>query len=745
MANSIKFTDTVEFKPVTSSIEKKDSFVMQNGQLQPIVVKIAATHAGIITRNNGFYLPDRMRKGAASFVAQYGKPIQTHHNQEADPVGRVIRADYVDITEQVRDSYSKKISDQYKSTAKEEIMVNNFNRFIDGKMPYIEAVNYVCDSFAQRDSVLENPDYQGLGYIQLTAKISEPDAIQKVLDGRYLTGSVGVTTNRAVCSVCKQDWTGDDGRCDHRPGKIYDGAKAFLITGDLTYDEYSFVNVPADRHSRVIEVNTNGIMTDSVEMDSSLGKTLVVSMDSYAMDDKIEITDSQEDKSLMDEKILNLITSYKQKYGVVIDEAKTTELASDLANAMKANTEEVFEYDYVVRTEEQLDKEAILKVLSNTDATAEAKLTDLKVIRPFLNDEVIKTALDSNLASTEAIYDAINEAEWNAYSESEDEDIAAYLAEHPEDGTLKASQRKRLPGSSFCGPNRSFPVPDCAHVTAARRLIGRAKASSATKAKILSCVSRKSSALGCEVKKDAVVVETQIIETPVTQDTATADCGCKDAATQIETLTKELETARTEYATHRDTWLKSEETLTKAYNDKNDEYNKIKKELEDTRAELKLTHEDLTQMADQLVNLQEATLTELADKIIMYKKLSGEKIEDSVTLRDSLVADGEAKAKDMLTELAVKVDMNKIADSINSGLTRQTVGTVIDPSLSLQDQTQKKVFDRNTVQAVYQEHLRIKMGGSRQGYGRGHEAAKKYLEDMQSQGFIPTNGESRSV
>ena len=65
-----------------------------------------------------------------------------------------------------------------------------------------------------------------------------------------------------------------------------------------------------------------------------------------------------------------------------------------------------------------------------------------------------------------------------------------------EDAKLSTASRKKLKGSTFCGPGRSFPVPDCAHVTAARRLIGRYKGSG-SHASILSCVSRKSKALGC--------------------------------------------------------------------------------------------------------------------------------------------------------------------------------------------------------------------------------------------------------
>lgn len=69
------------------------------------------------------------------------------------------------------------------------------------------------------------------------------------------------------------------------------------------------------------------------------------------------------------------------------------------------------------------------------------------------------------------------------------------------DAKLSTAQRKKLQSSTFCGPNRSFPVPDCAHVTAARRLIGRANVGASTKSRILACVSRKAKSLGCDASK----------------------------------------------------------------------------------------------------------------------------------------------------------------------------------------------------------------------------------------------------
>ena len=66
------------------------------------------------------------------------------------------------------------------------------------------------------------------------------------------------------------------------------------------------------------------------------------------------------------------------------------------------------------------------------------------------------------------------------------------------DKALTAEQRKELPDSAFCGPERSFPVNDCVHATAARRLIGRAKLSDSEKAKILVCVNNKAKDMSCD-------------------------------------------------------------------------------------------------------------------------------------------------------------------------------------------------------------------------------------------------------
>ena len=68
---------------------------------------------------------------------------------------------------------------------------------------------------------------------------------------------------------------------------------------------------------------------------------------------------------------------------------------------------------------------------------------------------------------------------------------------------LTTKQRKKMKKSTFCGPGRSFPVPDCKHVAVAKAYLGRSKFSKSTKKKIAACINRKAKQLGCDVSKKA--------------------------------------------------------------------------------------------------------------------------------------------------------------------------------------------------------------------------------------------------
>jgi len=271
--NYIRFSDEYKVAPIKVAEAVKDYYNnLQIGQVaRPLQVKFAATHAGKVTRKNGLYLPHEMRTGVPSWTDQYAKPILLHHEDHDDPIGRVAFARYVDISMGIRNSYEKRGQDL---TNVNRIGLRVLDALVGGNLSFKESIDVVTRYLINDQTLLEDPDYEGLGFIELTTHITDVDAIQKFLDGRYLTGSVGATTNKAVCSICRKDWAGDDGQCEHRPGGVYEGKKAVLIAGKLSYDEYSVVNRPADRHSRVIEININGVQ-DFVQLDTEVNGVIL--------------------------------------------------------------------------------------------------------------------------------------------------------------------------------------------------------------------------------------------------------------------------------------------------------------------------------------------------------------------------------------------------------------------------------------------------------------------------------------
>jgi hypothetical protein len=74
---------------------------------------------------------------------------------------------------------------------------------------------------------------------------------------------------------------------------------------------------------------------------------------------------------------------------------------------------------------------------------------------------------------------------------------------------LTTKDRKKLKSGTFCGPGRSFPVPDCQHVSTAKAFLGRSKFSASTKQKIAACINRKSKQLGCGGDKKAKASENE--------------------------------------------------------------------------------------------------------------------------------------------------------------------------------------------------------------------------------------------
>lgn len=180
-----------ELKKITEAKDDSKKFI-----LKP---KIAAIHEGR-TRNNTIYLEEKLRgsmvteggpSGMYSFLYPYNKPMLKNHDRDSEPTGRVMNTQYIKGAE-------------------------------------------------------------GSGYVMIIPHITDPDTIEKILDGRYLTVSIGATTDSAICNICGQDII-KDGWCEHERGEIYDGNKCGWIIGEVWFDECSWVNVPSDAKAKVID------------------------------------------------------------------------------------------------------------------------------------------------------------------------------------------------------------------------------------------------------------------------------------------------------------------------------------------------------------------------------------------------------------------------------------------------------------------------------------------------------------
>ena len=205
----------------------------KDGKINKVVARVEATHSGIINKNKWFYIPSGMEDGVGTFTAPFNKPVLLNHDAYSDPVGRVIDSEYVEY-------------DIYKET--------KFTKSTDA----VGMMSTVKD-FITSDAFMAE-GYRGLGHVMLTVEVTDAAAIEKLLDGRYLTVSISGDTAQAVCSICGTDKKEDDKKdyedrtCNHWRGNMYDGEEAFLVAGAMSFSEVSFVNKPADENAKVSEV-----------------------------------------------------------------------------------------------------------------------------------------------------------------------------------------------------------------------------------------------------------------------------------------------------------------------------------------------------------------------------------------------------------------------------------------------------------------------------------------------------------
>lgn len=213
------FQDSIVIEQPTSESLKTDAATILNRDKKTkLKVEIDATHSGVII-NNRVYPGMHVKNSYQTFfskdkggLSDYDKPILRHHDLDKDPIGRVINARYTQL------KFGGDFDHDFLAPAK------------NGK--------------------------PGSGVVTITGIISDPDAIAKIIDSRYLSVSAGHSSPYLLCSTCGESMM----ECEHYPGKTYsedgedkdDGKMCFAITGPLRYHEVSFVNLPASPAAKLV-------------------------------------------------------------------------------------------------------------------------------------------------------------------------------------------------------------------------------------------------------------------------------------------------------------------------------------------------------------------------------------------------------------------------------------------------------------------------------------------------------------
>ena len=195
-------------------------------KIKSIRVKVEASHSGMINKNNFLYVPSAMRDGVDSWI---DNPVIYGHDSNnlkdtSKHLGYIDDAKYVHYEEFGQD-------------------VLDFDSIDD-----IISILEEADARKLYDSESE---YKGLGHIELIATIDKPDAIKKILDGTYSDVQIGGDAKDVYCSICSQNIAKTKEIC-HSRGKVYDGVQAYWIGDQISYEELSFVETPADPHVKTV-------------------------------------------------------------------------------------------------------------------------------------------------------------------------------------------------------------------------------------------------------------------------------------------------------------------------------------------------------------------------------------------------------------------------------------------------------------------------------------------------------------
>ena len=266
-----------------------------------IICEIEAMHE-IVTGNYIGYTESSIDSSLESWTSPYLKPVILHHkDQDGKIIGRVLKAE---------------------------------------KRPSV---------------LLENSQA-----LVLTVRISDETAKQGILDKRYLTTSIGVSSSDVECSICHKPIQRNKS-CGHVLGKTYKDQTCTWTVNSMMAKEISFVIVPADSYSQVIKYWYEGEEVAPLyckerngKMDGiSLQEQVKLQQENIQLKEQIQQTESLKSENLHLKEQANQAQTRIQELEASLQEANQTK-DTLLAEASVAETK-------ITQLQEQLENEKMLR------------------------------------------------------------------------------------------------------------------------------------------------------------------------------------------------------------------------------------------------------------------------------------------------------------------------------------------------------------------------------------------------
>jgi hypothetical protein len=305
--HKVQLTKEYSSEEKTALLDSANSYV--NGAKKGLIITFDLSSSFKKTNNRLYSIKGQM-DGASSWTHPYPKPILKNHDQQSEPIGRIVSVEWVSNDAEIAGFFS----------SQEDLIA--FKKILDTDDP-----KKIVREMSRR-GLLDNDRWPGLGRLVAKARISDQDAIEKFIDNRYLTFSAGSDTDKYRCGVCGKDWAANQS-CHHWPGEVDEdeGVPAVFLTGSFLGREASVVSTPANGFSQLTSMQ----FSDSQELPEERKKLFNLSDTINCSDAFIE---NEEDMSLkldISEVVKQLLEN--EDFKALIKPAPVVEEAADTVSS----------------------------------------------------------------------------------------------------------------------------------------------------------------------------------------------------------------------------------------------------------------------------------------------------------------------------------------------------------------------------------------------------------------------------